>query len=77
MNPDFLRTYDWFLQNTNKKGFTTFIRCKSLISMVGTIGFEPTTSTVSRLNVMINELILKIIIIYLFGYILNVYPEFY
>ncbi len=31
-----------------KKGLTTFDSCKPLIFVVGTIGFEPTTSTVSR-----------------------------
>ena len=36
------------LENTIKKGFTAFNRCKPLVFMVGTIGFEPTTSTVSR-----------------------------
>jgi hypothetical protein len=35
-------------QNSNKKGFTALYRRKSLAFMVGTIGFEPTTSTVSR-----------------------------
>ncbi len=36
------------MERSNKKRFTTLSSCKPLIIMVGTIGFEPTTSTVSR-----------------------------
>ena len=39
---------DCKLQNPIKKGLTAIDICKPLIFVVGTIGFEPTTSTVSR-----------------------------
>ena len=39
---------DCKIQNAIKKGLTTFDSCKPMIFVVGTIGFEPTTSTVSR-----------------------------
>ncbi len=34
-------------QNPTKKGFTAFNICKPLFLLVGTNGFEPSTSTVS------------------------------
>ncbi len=37
-----------YAPNTNKKGLITPYCYKPLVFMVGTIGFEPTTSTVSR-----------------------------
>ena len=34
-------------ESSTKKGFTSYIARKPLYLLVGTIGFEPTTSTVS------------------------------
>lgn len=36
------------MENPNKKGLTEVDLCKPLLFVVGAIGFEPTTSTVSR-----------------------------